>query len=69
MFLRGDPTPNRHSEAFFKRKMRAFHQVIGAKRMHELGYGTRDQFAEAQSKLIYGSLPDTAASSKGCADD
>ena len=67
--LRGDPTPNRHSEAFFKRKMRAFHQVIGAKRMHELGYGTRDQFAEAQAKLIYGSMPDTAASSKGCADD
>ena len=67
--LRGDPTPNRHSEAFFKRKMRAFHQVIGAKRMHELGYGTRDQFAEAQAKLIYGSLPDTAASNEGCADD
>jgi transposase len=67
--LRGDPTPNRHSEAFFKRKMRAFHQVIGANRMHELGYGTRDQFAEAQAKLIYGSLPDTAASNEGCADD
>ena len=63
--LRGDPTPNRHSEAFFKRKMRSFHQTIGAKRMHELGLGTRDQFADAQAKLIYGSLPETAANSKG----
>ena len=57
--LRGDPTPNRHSEAFFKRKMRSFHQTIGAKRMHELGLGTRDQFANAQAKLIYGSMPET----------
>ena len=63
--LRGDPTPNRHSEAFFKRKMRSFHQTIGAKRMHELGLGTRDQFADAQAKLIYGNLPETAANSKG----
>ncbi len=44
--LRGDPTPNRDSEAFFKRKMRGFHQTIGAKRMHEIGHGTRDEFAE-----------------------
>ena len=63
--LRGDPTPNRHSEAFFKRKMRSFHQTIGAKRMHELGLGTRDQFADAQAKLIYGNLPETVANSKG----
>lgn len=61
--LRGDPTPNRDSEAFFKRKMRGFHQAIGAKRMHELGFGTRDQFAEAQSKLIYGNLPMPTANS------
>lgn len=61
--LRGDPTPNRHSEAFFKRKMRSFHQTIGAKRMHELGLGTRDQFANAQAKLIYGSLPETTVNS------
>ena len=61
--LRGDPTPNRHSEAFFKRKMRSFHQSIGAKRMHELGLGTRDQFANAQAKLIYGSLPETTVNS------
>ena len=61
--LQGDPTPNRHSEAFFKRKMRSFHQTIGAKRMHELGLGTRDQFADAQAKLIYGSMPETTANS------
>ena len=61
--LRGDPTPNRHSEAFFKRKMRSFHQTIGAKRMHELGLGTRDQFADAQAKLIYGSMPETTVNS------
>ena len=61
--LRGDPTPNRHSEAFFKRKMRSFHQTIGAKRMHELGLGTRDQFADAQAKLIYGSLSETTVNS------
>lgn len=54
--LRGDPTPNRDSEAFFKRKMRSFHQAIGAKRMHELGYGTRNEFADAQAELIYGNL-------------
>ena len=62
--LRGDPTPNRHSEEFFKRKMRTFHQAIGAKRMHELGFGTRDQFAEAQAKLIYGNLPMPTANSE-----
>ena len=62
--LRGDPTPNRHSEEFFKRKMQAFHQVIGAKRMHELGFGTRNKFAEVQAKLIYGNLPMTAPDSE-----
>jgi hypothetical protein len=62
--LRGDPTPNRYSEEFFKRKMRTFHQAIGAKRMHELGFGTRDQFAEAQAKLIYGNLPMPTANSE-----
>ena len=60
--LRGDPTPNRDSEAFFKRKMRTFHQEIGARRMHELGLGTRDQFAEAQAKLVYGDLPEATVS-------
>ena len=65
--MRGDPTPNRDDEELFKRKMRVLHQKIGAKRMHELGHGTREQFASAQAKLVYGSLPtptpsDTTAS-------
>jgi len=66
--LRGDSTPNRHSEEFFKRKMRTFYQTIGAKRMHELGYGTRNQFAEAQAKLVYGDLPMYTADSEEIAD-
>ena len=48
--MRGDPTPNRDSEAFFKRKMRTFHQEIGAKRMHELGLGTRNQTSESGAR-------------------
>ena len=40
-------------EAFFKRTMRAFYQKIGARRMHELGHGTKEQFASAQAKLVY----------------
>lgn len=66
--LRGDSTPNRHSEEFFKRKMRTFYQTIGAKRMHELGYGTRNQFAEAQAKLVYGDLPMSIADSEEIVD-
>ena len=66
--LRGDSTPNRHSEEFFKRKMRTFYQTIGAKRMHELGYGTRNQFAEAQAKLVYGDLPMYTADSEEITD-
>ena len=49
-------------EAFFKRKMHVFYQKIGARRMHELGHGTKEQFASAQAKLVYGSLPEPAAS-------
>ena len=60
--MRGDPTPNRDNEELFKRKMRKLHQEIGARRMHELGHGTKEQFASAQAKLVYGSLPEPAAS-------
>lgn len=62
--MRGDPTPNRDSEAFFKRKMKGFHQAIGAKRMHELGFGTREQFADVQARLIYGNLPEPTANTE-----
>ena len=27
--------------------------------MHELGLGTRNQFADAQANLIYGNLPES----------
>ena len=47
--------------------MRGFHQTIGAKRMHELGHGTREQFAEAQAELIYGNLPQPETKSEGTA--
>ena len=60
--MRGDPTPNRDNEEFFKRKMRVLYQNIGAGRMHELGHGTKEQFASAQAKLVYGSLPEPSAS-------
>ena len=42
--------------------MRKLHQEVGAGRMHGLGHGTRKQFADAQAKLVYGSLPESAAS-------
>ena len=58
--MRGDPTPNRDNEELFKRKMRALHQKIGAKRMQELGHGTSAQFADAQARIVYGSLPEPA---------
>ena len=41
----------------FRRKMVGLHREIDAARMHELGHGTREQFASAQAKLIYSSLP------------
>ena len=45
---------------------RPYHKVqTEAGRMHGLGHGTREQFADAQAKLIYGSLltPSGAAAS------
>ncbi|MBO7482897.1 MAG: transposase [Kiritimatiellae bacterium] len=55
--MRGDPTPNREDEAFFKRKMKRFFSVLGAKRMKELGYASARDFAEKQAENIYGHLP------------
>ncbi len=56
--MRGDPTPNRDNEAFFKRKMKRLHSTIGAQRMRELGYGSGDKFASDQARIVYGSLPE-----------
>lgn len=55
--MRGDPTPNRHDEAFFTRKMMVLHSDVGAKRMRELGFGTRNDFAQLACRDIYGALP------------
>lgn len=55
--LRGDPTPNRHDETFFVRKMKALHMRVGATRMCELGFGTRMDFAQMACRDIYGALP------------
>ena len=54
--LRGDPTPNRHDEEFFSRKMTSLHMAVGAKRMRELGSGTRKQFAALACEAVYGAL-------------
>ncbi len=55
--MRGDPTPNRQGEALFARKMMALHSDVGAKRMRELGFGTRKDFAQLACRDIYGALP------------
>ena len=55
--MRGDPTPNREDEAFFKRKMKRFFSVLGAKRMKELGYASAQDFADKKAEPLYGHLP------------
>ncbi len=56
--MRGDPTPNREGEAMFRRKMVRFYSELGKRRMGELGYKTRRDFAEAMAKRLYGALPE-----------
>ena len=55
--MRGDKTPNRDGEALFRRKMVEFYSDIGKKRMRELGYGSRQEFASFWVKEFYGHLP------------
>ena len=56
--MRGDPTPNRESEALFRRKMLQFYSEIGKSRMHELGYTcSRTEFSETVARSFYGHLP------------
>ena len=55
--MRGDPTPNREDEEFFKRKMKRFYSVLGAERMKELGYSSTKNFADKLAEVIYGHLP------------
>ena len=60
--MRGDPTPNREDEAFFKRKMKRFFSVLGAKRMKELGYASARDFADKQAEALYGHVPEAETS-------
>ena len=53
----GHPAPDRMGEAFFKRKMFSFYSEVGAKRMRELGHGSRTEFAEAMAAKVFGHLP------------
>ena len=55
--LRGDPAPDRMGEDFFRRKMFVFYSEIGRKRMKELGYASRADFAEKMAGRAYGHLP------------
>ena len=55
--MRGDPTPNREGESFFKRKMIRFYSELGAARMKELGFANRSEFAKRMAEDIYGHLP------------
>ena len=41
----------------FKRKMFSFYSEVGAKRMRELGPGSRTEFAEAMAAKVFGHLP------------
>lgn len=61
--LRGDPTPNRHDEGFFARKMQTLHMTVSAQRMKELHFGSRKEFADIACELVYGKLPKTNAES------
>jgi len=55
--MRGDPTPKREDEDFFRRKMVRFYGVPEARRMKSLGYKNAKDFAERRSKALYGRLP------------
>lgn len=54
--LRHDPTPNREGEKFFTRKLIRFCGVLGNKRLQELGYSTRKDFANKHTTRIYARL-------------
>lgn len=56
--MRGDPTPNREGEALFRRKMIRFCTSIGKRRLREMGYGARSDFADRHVKRIYANLPE-----------
>jgi len=64
----GHPAPDRLGEAFFKRKMFAFYSEVGAKRMKELGHGSRTEFAEKMAAKVFGHLPPAGRDGGGSGD-
>jgi len=59
--LRGDPTPNREAEKFYKRKLIRFCGVLGKKRIKELGFSKREDFANKHVTRVYAGLPPASA--------
>ena len=55
--MRGDPTPNRTGEALFRRKLARLCSVPGKGRVAELGFASRQAFAEHHASRIYAGLP------------
>ena len=55
--LRGDPTPNREAEKFYRRKLIRFCGALGKERVRKLGYGRYDDFAEVHVRRVYADLP------------
>ena len=55
--LMGHPTPSRDSESMFKRKMVRLFSELGKARMKELGYASREDFANTMASKFYGHLP------------
>ena len=69
--MRGDPTPNRENEAFFRRKMIRFASDLGPARLKKLGFKTRAEFADHHVQRLYGHLPKTEQDEapKGCVQE
>lgn len=55
--LRGDPTPNREAEKFYRRKLIRFCGNLGKARIKELGFKKYDDFAEVHVRRVYAGLP------------
>ena len=62
--MRGDPSPNRGSEAFFKRKMVRFYSEPGVNRMKELGFASRN--AGGRTSCIRSTRSSRSRSSRRC---
>ena len=55
--LRGDPTPNREAEKLYRRKLVRFCGVLGRRRIGELGFAGREDFADRHVARVYAGLP------------